>query len=123
VLANDPVNQLAVQSQQDLEVYKATDVTIDIDVVDGYGHSVDVTHSTVTLVVKKTITASVVISKIAHFATPTNGDGYFTLTPSDTSTLSAGSYVYQVAHVDGYGLLDVLLPISNLKINATLSNP
>lgn len=85
-------------------------ISLSIQNADGSEYTVLPTDS-VTMMVRKTPTSEVVISK-------TLDNGLLTITPADTENLPFGSYVYdiQIVHGADNGWTDTIIPIHRFDV-------
>jgi hypothetical protein len=85
-------------------------ISLSIQNADGSEYTILPTDS-VTMMVRKTPTSEVVISK-------TLDNGVLNITPADTSNLPFGSYVYdiQIVHGADNGWTDTIIPVHQFNI-------
>ena len=92
-----------------IEVVRDQDVTLTFTLADAGGHAVDITHDSVTFVVKSTYGGTVEIATMTNITgqhvDPTNGTTQFTITQAalDAATTAGvmDSWVYEVRRLTG----------------------
>ena len=83
-------------------------ISLSIQNADGSEYTILPTDS-VTMMVRKTPTSEVVISKTLDY-------GVLNITPADTSNLPFGSYVYDIQIVHGDGWTDTIIPVHRFDV-------
>lgn len=93
-----------------ISIIRGDSATITLSITDANGEAYTILPTdSVTMMVRKTPTSEVVMSK-------TFTDGTLNIAPADTSSLPCGNYVYDVQLVHQDGWTDTIIPIHQFNI-------